>query len=158
MLVAILALGLACAYLLWTDMNTWAVIGTHPAESLMWGIAIGLIAEGLLLNAFPALIGWQFALGIHTFPSGSFLPWVLAVGASVAVVWADHLAYPETRTPLTLLAVTLADGGLALGFVATGNVLTPMIGHALIHAVQIGRGGEIPPYQIWNPAHPAHSR
>jgi hypothetical protein len=68
-------------------------------------------AEGLLLNALPALIGWQFALGVLPAHAGPLLPWVLAPGASVAVVLADHLAYPETRHPLILLAVALAGGG-----------------------------------------------
>jgi hypothetical protein len=40
--------------------------------------------------------------------------------------------------------------GVALSFVAIGNVLAPMIGHAVIHACEIVRGGEIPPYQNWN--------
>jgi hypothetical protein len=182
-LVSMLALGLTCAYLLWTGMNAWTLVGTHPGLSVMWGLAIGLVAgvllslrvhaigrphglslarslawdaglfgcvEGLLLNALPALIGWQAALGIRTVTLGSLLPWVLALGASVVVVWTDHLAYPETRNPLTLIAVTLAGGGLALGFVVTGNVLTTMLGHAAIHACQIVRGGEVPPYQGWN--------
>ena len=142
-LVTILALGLACAYLYWTGMNGLTLIVTHPGESLMWGIVIGLVAglflsinvhhvgrshglalalalawdaglfgfaEGLLLNALPALIGWQAALGIRTVNSGSLLPWFLAIAASVAVVWADHLAYPETRNPLTLIGVAFAGG------------------------------------------------
>jgi len=65
----------------------------------------------------------------------------------------SRMTYPQTRGPFTLLAVALAGGGLALGFVATGNVLTPMIGHALIHACMIVQGGEVPPYERDLPLH-----
>lgn len=38
------------------------------------------------------------------------MPLALAIGASAVVVLADHLADPETRDRLTLLAVAVADG------------------------------------------------
>lgn len=114
------------------------------------GVVYG-VAEGVLLSALPALIGWQgaHALGWNGTAAG-IARWAWAVLAGVLVIVAHHLGYPEYRNRM-LVPITVACGLLTLAYLVTGSVLAPVVGHVLMHLAAIRHGTELPPHARHEP-------
>lgn len=136
---------------------TGAVVGygirktpaTHPRsgrelrEAEAWeGLVYG-VSEGLLLSALPALVAWQAAVdsGWGAVPS-----WLSALGASAAVIALHHFGYWDYRGPL-VLEVVAGCLILTVGFLVTGSVLAPVIGHVVMHIAGVTKGVELPPHR-----------
>ena len=109
------------------------------------GVVYG-VAEGVLLSALPALIGWQgaHALGWEGTSAG-VARWSWAVLASVLVIVAHHLGYWEYRNRM-LVPITVACTLLTVAYLVTGSVLAPVVGHVLMHLAAIRHGTELPPH------------
>lgn len=115
--------------------------GVRLAETLTWqGVVYGA-AEAVLLSALPALIAWEWADEAEWGYAARF---VAAMLASIAVIVAHHLGYPEFRDARMALPV-VACGLLTVAFLLTGNVLAPVVGHILIHVAAVLRRTELPP-------------
>lgn len=120
------------------------------------GVVYG-VAEGVLLSALPALIGWQ---GAHALgwdgPSAGVARWTWALLASVLVIVVHHLGYWEYRNRM-LVPITAACTLLTVAYLVTGSVLAPIVGHVLMHLAAIRHRTELPPHARHEPE-PARDR
>ena len=111
------------------------------------GVVYG-IAEGALLSALPALVVWQAADAAGWV--GGWMSQVgvgaLALAASVVVIVTHHLGYWDVRNRQMLTAIA-ACGALTVAYLATGSVLAPVVGHALLHVAAIVHGVPLPPHE-----------
>lgn len=114
-------------------------------EGVLYGAA-----EAVLLATLPALAVWQAMTdaGRDADTLGRGATGTLAVLAAIAVVLVHHLGYAEFRVREhrpKLAGALLVCGLQAVAFVATGNVLAPIVAHVLLHAQLLLRGVEMPP-------------
>ena len=115
---------------------------------LVWeGLFYGA-AEGLLLSALPVLVAWQtfHLLGWTDTTAGSIGSGVLAIGASVVVIWVHHLGYREFRGNPQIVLPILVCGVLSIAYLLTASPIAPVGGHFLLHAGLEVRGVAMPPY------------
>jgi hypothetical protein len=104
-------------------------------------------AEGMLLSVLPVLVTWQmFSSNGWTSGWRSIAAGVFAIVASIAVIVAHHLGYPEFRSPKMGQAV-LGCGVLSIAYLLTASVIAPILAHATLHIVAIRIGMELPPYE-----------
>jgi hypothetical protein len=120
--------------------------GRALGAALVWeGVVYG-VAEGLLLSALPAFMTWQLvhSLGWSGF-GGGLARWTLPVLASILVIVVHHLGYAEYRNR-QLVPVSVGCGLLTVGYLVTASVITPTLGHVLMHTAAILHGTELPPH------------
>ncbi len=121
--------------------------GKTLVRALGWDAAMYGAAEGALLSALPAFLGWQL---VHAMAApdepGTGTAWATALAASVLVIVVHHLGYPEFRHPQGLVMASVACGLLTVGYLVTGSVWTPVVGHILLHAAAVVRGNALPPH------------
>ena len=113
----------------------------HEAEA--WeGVVYG-ISAGLLLSALPAFVAWQAA---HDAGWNAAASWAVALAASAVVIAVHHFGYRDYRSPLVLevLAGCLI---LTVGYLATGSVVAPVLGHVIMHIAGVTKGVELPPHR-----------
>lgn len=113
--------------------------------TLMWeGVVYGT-AEGMLLSGLPAFMTWQMvhALG-WAGAAGALARWTLPILASAAVIVIHHLGYWNFRNRI-LVAVTTACSLLTIGFLVSGSLVAPALGHILMHFGADVHGIEMPP-------------
>ena len=112
----------------------------HEAEA--WeGVVYG-ISEGTLLSALPAFVAWQAAVDAGWATAAA---WGAALVASALLIAVHHLGYWDYRGPLVFEAV----GGclvLTVGFLATGSIVAPVLGHVVMHIAGVTKGVELPPH------------
>jgi hypothetical protein len=121
--------------------------GRELGIAVIWeGLVYG-VAEGVLLSVLPALMTWQL---VHSLGwsgiGGGIARWTLPIVASVVVIVVHHLGYWEYRNRL-LGPIAVGCGLLTLGFLATGSVIAPSLGHVLGHGSGLLHGAELPPHQ-----------
>ncbi len=118
--------------------------GARLVRALGWDAAIYGTAEGLLLSALPAYLAWQWVNNAGW--SSRVVAGLAAVTFSVVVIVVHHLGYPEFRQPRSLMMASVACGLLTIGYLLTGSVWTPIVGHVLMHAAAVVRGNALPPH------------
>ena len=108
-----------------------------PWEGLLYGLA-----EGILLSVLPLFVVWQAAAdaGWSDVPSG-----LVAWFASAAMIAIHHFGYWDYRGRSVGL-VLVGCGILSLGYLLTGSLLAPAIGHVLMHLIGISGGVQLPPH------------
>jgi len=121
--------------------------GGRLATALSWDAGIYGVAEGLLLSALPGFLAWNWVLtlGLDGW-TDTLARWAVPLTFSVLVIVVHHLGYPEFRHPLGLVQACVACGLLTLGYLITGSVWTPTVGHVLLHSVAVVRGNALPPH------------
>jgi hypothetical protein len=116
---------------------------------LVWeGLFYGA-AEGLLLSALPVLAAWQtfHLLGWTDTTAGAIGSGVLAILASVVVIFVHHLGYREFRgNRQGIVMAIFGCGVLSIAYLLTASPIAPVGGHVLLHTGLEVRGVEMPPY------------
>jgi hypothetical protein len=91
-------------------------------------------AEATLISVLPVLIVWRALSPLPWFqqwPGAALVP-ILAFAASLLVIGAHHLGYPEFRGSL-LFYVTVGNALLTLVYILTMNPLAAVVGHIMLH-------------------------
>ena len=131
--------------------------GSHLAGLMLWeGVVYG-IAEAVLLSTLPVLAVWQTcdALGWTDGGWARVGSGALAIAGSLFVILVHHLGYREFRTRAgrpSLFGALVVCGVQAVAFVASGNVLAPIVAHIVLHGQLLIRGDELPPTVRREPA------
>jgi hypothetical protein len=118
--------------------------GLKLAWSLVWlGLVYGLL-DGLLLSVAPVMV-WD-----HTPGTPRRLRHVaLGFAASMLVTALYHAGYPEFRGP-QLSRPLVGNAVLTAGYLLTGSVATPLLGHVIMHGAAVLHGLEttlqLPPH------------
>lgn len=112
----------------------------HVAEA--WEGAVYGISEGVLLSGVPAFIAWQAAADDGWSTAAS---WAIALGASAAMIVVHHLGYWDYRGR-ELVPVVLGCLILTVGYVASGSLVAPALGHTMMHLSAVTKGVELPPH------------
>jgi len=112
----------------------------HEAEA--WeGVVYG-ISEGLLLSGLPTFVAWQAADDAGWSTAAA---WGAAVAASAVMIGIHHFGYWDYRTPLVFEAIA-GCLVLTIGYLATGSIVAPVLGHVIMHVAGITKGVELPPH------------
>ena len=118
---------------------------------LLWsGVIYGLM-DALLLSVLPVVATWQaFSLLNWTgnWP-GKIVVGALAIVASLLVTAAVHLGYPEYRG-MELVAPSIGNTAMTLGYLLTNNPLTAVLSHIAMHVAGVLHGPasvvQLPPH------------
>jgi hypothetical protein len=120
----------------------------HLAWALVWlGLVYGLL-DALLLNVLPVMVlerptdnppsRWRRLRFATT-----------ALAASMLVTGVYHVGYREFRGP-QLAQPLIGNAVLTAGYLLSGNVATPLIGHVIMHGAAVLHGMEttsqLPPH------------
>lgn len=117
----------------------------HEAEA--WeGVVYG-ISEGALLSALPAFVAWQVVVDAGW---STVAAWAAGLAASALVIAVHHLGYWDYRGPV-LLEVVAGCLVLTAGYLATGSILAPLLGHVIMHVAGVTKGVELPPHRHVGP-------
>jgi hypothetical protein len=141
-----LALGAVLAISVMRQPASDAPSGLHLAISLVWlGLVYGLL-DGLLLTVAPVLAVSDHQTSGRT---GGFRRAVMALAASLFVTAAYHVGYVEFRGP-QLLQPLVGNAVVTTGYLVTGSIATPLIGHVIMHGAAVFHGMEttsqLPPH------------
>lgn len=121
---------------------TQHLAGRQLRAAAMWeGLVYGT-AEGVLLSGLPVFITWQAAADASWSDAAAFLVGMLA---SVVMITVHHLGYWDFRSRKLGLAI-VGCGLLTLGYLATGSLVAPALGHVLLHILGITGGIQLPPH------------
>lgn len=120
--------------------------------AFVWeGVVYGT-AEGVLLSALPAFVTWQM---LHSLgwagTAGALARWTLPVVASAAVIVVHHLGYWNCRSKV-LIPITGGCSILTIGYLVTGSMVAPTLGHILLHLAADTHGVEMPPVKRPRPS------
>ena len=108
------------------------------------GVVYGT-AEGILLSALPAFIGWQMVHSLAWSGAvGGVARWTVPFIAAAYVVIAHHLGYWNFRNRI-LVPVTLGLTVQTAAFLITTSWIAPALAHVLLHSELVVRGSEMPP-------------
>ena len=128
------------------------LVGLMLWEGLVYGIA-----EAVLLSTLPVLAVWHASVDLgwtdgawEKIGSGA-----LAIAGALMVILVHHLGYAEFRTAagrIGLFGALVVCGMQAIAFLATGNVLAPIVAHTVLHGQLLVRGEELPPARRIAPA------
>jgi hypothetical protein len=122
--------------------------GLHLAWALVWlGLVYGLL-DALLLNVLPVMV-----LERPTTTPARRLTRLrragTALAASMLVTGVYHLGYREFRGP-QLAQPLIGNAVLTAGYLLTGNVAAPLLGHVIMHGAAVLHGMEttsqLPPH------------
>ena len=73
---------------------------------------------------------------------------MLALVASIVVIVAHHLGYPDFRSSRVKMGqAILGCGVLSLAYLLTASVIAPILAHAALHVAFIRFGMELPPHE-----------
>lgn len=124
--------------------------GIALAADLLWlGIVYGTI-DALLLSVLPVLAVYGSQPAHHLAGATGRLRWgAAALVASLAVTALYHAGFAEFRGPM-LAQPLIGNGLVTLGYLLTGNPLTPLGAHVLMHGAAVLHGAEttvqLPPH------------
>jgi hypothetical protein len=125
--------------------------GWQLGFDLLWSGVVYGTADAVLLSVIPMLAGWRAArsFGWTTGRHGRAIGRAVGVGASVIVVAAYHLGFPEYRGP-EIVGAVFGNGLLTLGYAITGSPLAPVLSHVVMHVAALLRGpatmSQLPPH------------
>jgi hypothetical protein len=105
------------------------------------GVVYG-IAEGVLLSALPAFVAWQVA---DARGWSAPVAWAATLAASAVLIAVHHLGYWDFRGRKVVPPV-VACSILTVGYLATGSIIAPALGHVVLHLAGITKGVELPPH------------
>lgn len=125
--------------------------GAELVFDLAWlGVVYGAV-DGLLLTVLPVLATWQALVrfGWTRRWYGRVGAGVLALVASMLVVAAYHLGYPEFRGPQVLLVI-FGVGAQGLAYLLTRSPIAPVVAHVAMHVAAVLHGiesvSQLPPH------------
>ncbi|HEX6206721.1 MAG TPA: hypothetical protein VF058_00005, partial [Actinomycetota bacterium] len=99
-------------------------------------------AEGLLLSVLPVVVTWQL---LGALDWGDAWRGLAALAASVVVIVAHHLGYPEYRGR-GIVSPVIGCTALSVAYLATGSPIAAIGGHIVLHLAMQLRGMELPPH------------
>jgi hypothetical protein len=116
-----------------------------PVRKALWEALVYGFTEGLLLSALPAAIVWQWWDG-HGWGHGwqAVIGGILALAGSGLVIVTHHLGYRTFRSKRMLQPV-FGCLVLSLSYLLSGNPISAMGGHVLLHLGMLNRRMELPP-------------
>lgn len=106
--------------------------------NLLWlGLVYGLV-DGLLLSVMPIVATWQAAklLGWTAGWPGKLTAGVLALVASLVVIAAYHLGFPEFQSVAVLLPI-FGVGVMSVAYLLSRNPLAPVLSHIAMHTAAV---------------------
>jgi membrane protease YdiL (CAAX protease family) len=106
--------------------------------NLLWlGIVYGAV-DGLLLSVLPVAATWQAfkLLGWTAHWPGQIAAGVLALLASLGVIAAYHLGYPEFQG-LQVLWPVFGAGMMSLAYILSRSPLAPVLSHIAMHVAAV---------------------
>lgn len=146
---------LAGSFLAWMLSRRPGERGTSPTGATVLGE--GLVygsAEGLLLSVLPVAIAWQL---LGSLGWGDVWRGAGALAASVVVIVAHHLGYPQYRGR-AMISPVIGCSVLSLAYLMTGSPIAAMGGHVVLHLAMLLRGMELPPHRASRPLHTTPGR
>lgn len=144
-----LALGALLAVTVMRQPGSDAPGGIHLAMALAWlGLVYGLL-DGLLLTVAPVLAIFGADTPSLSRRAGGWRRGALGLVASLVVTAAYHLGYREFRGP-NVVQPLVGNAVLTAGYLLTGSIATPVIGHVIMHSSAVLHGMEttsqLPPH------------
>jgi hypothetical protein len=123
--------------------------GLYLAIALVWlGLVYGLL-DGLLLTVAPVLAVFGGDSPGLSGRTGRWRRGAMALVASLFVTAAYHVGYVEFRGP-QLRQPLVGNAVLTVGYLVTGSIATPLIGHVIMHGAAVLHGTEttlqLPPH------------
>jgi hypothetical protein len=121
-----------------------------PPGRLLWlGLVYGT-ADALLLTVIPVLAIYGAEAPERLRRAGArAAAGGRALLAGLLVTAAYHLGFPEFRGPAVVQPL-IGNSLVTAGYLLTGNPLTPVVAHVLLHAAAVIRGPEatvqLPPH------------
>lgn len=125
--------------------------GLALALNLLWPGAVYGATDALLLSVFPVTAAWQALrrLGWTERWPGRLAAGALALLASLVVIGAYHLGYPEYRG-LQVLPIIAGVGVQSLACLLAGSPLPAVLAHVAMHVAAVLHGMEsvsqLPPH------------
>jgi hypothetical protein len=122
--------------------------GLHLAWALVWlGLVYGVL-DALLLNVLPVMVLDRPTISPKSW-SVRLRAAAIALAASMLVTGVYHLGYREFRGP-QLAQPLIGNAVLTAGYLLTGNVAAPLLGHVIMHGAAVLHGMEttsqLPPH------------
>jgi hypothetical protein len=144
-----LALGALLAVSVTVQPSSDAPAGLHLVMALVWlGLVYGLL-DGLLLTVAPVLAIFGADTPSLSPRAGRWRRGALGLAASLFVTAAYHLGYEEFRGP-QLLQPLVGNAIITAGYLVTGSIATPLLGHVIMHGAAVIHGREttsqLPPH------------
>lgn len=127
--------------------------GFSLAFDILWSGMLYGAMDALLLSVLPVLATWQAFSLLHWTASwpGKILVGALAMFASLLVTAAFHLGYPEYRGA-GLVAPSIGNSTMTLGYLITNNPLAAVLAHIAMHIAGVLRGPasvvQLPPHYV----------
>lgn len=125
--------------------------GLALAFNLLWPGAVYGTIDALFLSVFPVMATWKALRGLswtNSWP-GRIAAGALSLLASLIVIGAYHLGYPEFRGPQVLMIIA-GVGVQSLACLLTGSPLPAILGHVAMHVAAVLHGMEsvaqLPPH------------
>ena len=139
-----LSIGALLAFTVVQQPRSPGLSGLELAWSLVWlGLVYGLL-DGLLLTVAPVML-WEHDAGTPR----RLRHLALGFAASMLVTAVYHAGYPEFRGP-QLSRPLVGNAVLTAGYLLTGSVATPLLGHVIMHGAAVLHGLEttlqLPPH------------
>jgi hypothetical protein len=152
-ILAGLALGMLLAVSVMQQPPSRVPSGLYLGAAVIWlGVVYGLL-DALLLTVIPVLAVYGRATpGLSG--TGGATRGALAFLASLFITAAYHVGYEEFRG-LQLRQPLIGNTILTVGYLVTGSVATPLIGHIIMHSAAVLHGMEtasqLPPHYSRTP-------
>ena len=153
-IVAGLVLGLVLMISVMNQPASGSPSGLRLAAALAWlGLVYG-ICDGLLLTVAPVLAVFGRDTPRLSARTGNWARGAVALAASLFVTATYHLGYEEFRGP-QLAQPLIGNAVITAGYLMTGSVATPLIGHVIMHGAAVVHGREttsqLPPHYLRQP-------
>ena len=144
-----LGLGLVLIISVMNQPASGSPSGLRLAAALAWlGLVYG-ICDGLLLTVAPVLAVFGRNTPRLSARIGNWARGAVALAASLFVTATYHLGYEEFRGS-RLAQPLVGNAVITAGYLLTGSVATPLIGHVLMHGAAVVHGMEttsqLPPH------------
>lgn len=115
------------------------------------GIVYGTL-DTLFLSVLPVLAAWQAfsALGWTNSLPGKILVGAIALFASLLVTVAYHSGFPEYRNMRGIMAPSIGNGLMSLGYILSNNPIAAVFSHIAMHIAGVFQGPasvlQLPPH------------
>lgn len=148
-IVAGLGLGLVLIISVMNQPASGSPSGLRLAAALAWlGLVYGVF-DGLLLTVAPVLAVFGRDPPRLSVRTGNWARGAVALAASLFVTATYHLGYEEFRGS-HLAQPLIGNAVITAGYLMTGSVATPLLGHVIMHGAAVVHGMEttsqLPPH------------
>ena len=149
-LIGGLLLGLVLVWTVASQPASPAPVGAALVADLLWLGAVYGTIDALLLSVLPVVALYGAQPAHHQAHAAGRARWAAAaLLASLVVTALYHAGFAEFRGA-ALLQPLVGNGLLTLGYLLTGNPLTPVIGHVAMHVAAVLHGAattvQLPPH------------